>query len=66
LIVFSDKYDLKFRFRTPDSVGRLIFKKGVYEEELSDYLINNLDLGPEDIVFDVGANIGWYSILFSK
>jgi len=66
MIGCSDKYDLKFRFRTPDSVGRLIFKKGVYEEELSDYLINNLDLGPEDIVFDVGANIGWYSILFSK
>jgi hypothetical protein len=66
LIGCSDKYDLKFRFRTPDSVGRLIFKKGVYEEELSDYLISNLDLESGDIVFDVGANIGWYSIILSK
>jgi FkbM family methyltransferase len=66
LIGYSGKYDLKFRFRTPDSVGRLIFKKGVYEEELTDYLINNLDLESGDIVFDVGANIGWYSVLLSK
>lgn len=66
LIGWSHKYDLKFRFRTPDSVGRLIFKKGVYEEDLSDYLISNLDLESGDIVFDVGANIGWYSILLSK
>jgi FkbM family methyltransferase len=65
-IGYSDKYDLKFRFRTPDSVGRLIFKKGVYEEELTDYLINNLDLESEDIVFDVGANLGWYSNILSK
>lgn len=63
---YSVKYGLKFRFRTPDSVGRLIYKKGVYEEELTDYLIKNLDLGKGDIIFDVGANIGWYSILLSK
>ena len=66
LIGYSDKYDLKFRFRATDSVGRLIFKKGIYEEELTDYLINSIDLESGDVVFDVGANIGWYSILLSK
>lgn len=66
LIGYSAKYDLKFKFRTPDSIGRLIYKKGVYEEELTDYLLNNLDISSGDIVFDVGANIGWYSVLFPK
>jgi FkbM family methyltransferase len=63
---YSDKYNLKFRFRSPDSVGRLIYKKGIYEEELTDYLIKNLNLESGDIVFDAGANIGWYSVLLSK
>lgn len=62
----SRKYDLKFKFRTPDSVGRTIFKHGLYEEELTNYLINNLNLKKGDIVFDVGANIGWYSNLLAK
>ncbi len=66
MIGHSAKYDLKFKFRAPDSVGRLIYKKGVYEEELTDYFLNNLDLKLGDIVFDVGANIGWYSVLLSK
>ncbi len=62
----SKKYDLKFKFRTPDSVGRTIFKHGLYEEDLTNYLLNNLDLKAGDVVFDVGANIGWYSNLLSK
>lgn len=66
LIGYSEKYGLKFRFRSPDSIGRLIYKRGIYEEELSDYLIKNLHLELGDVVFDAGANIGWYSILLSK
>ena len=66
LIGYSAKYDLKFRFRAPDSIGRLIYKRGIYEEELTDYLLDNLKLESGDIVFDVGANIGWYSVLLSK
>lgn len=62
----SPKYNLKFKFRTPDSVGRAIYKNGLYEEDITDYLLNNLELKVGDIVFDVGANIGWYSNLFSK
>lgn len=66
MVGHSEKYDLKFKFRTPDSGGRTIFKNGLYEEDLTDYLLNNLDLKAGDIVFDVGANIGWYSNLLSK
>lgn len=66
MIGCSKKYDLMFKFKTPDSVGRTIFKNGLYEEDLTNYLLNNLNLKEGDVIFDVGANIGWYSNLLSK
>lgn len=66
MIAHSKKYGMSFKFRTQDGGGRLIYKRGVYEEELTNYFLKKLELTQGDIVFDVGANIGWYSNLFSK
>lgn len=66
LVGHSEKYNLKFKFNSPDSVGREIYKKGIYEDDVTTYLLNNLDLKKDDIVFDVGANIGWYSNFLAK
>lgn len=41
-----------------------ILNFGSYEEEDEPVLFNLLS--EESIIFDVGANIGWYSLLFSK
>jgi FkbM family methyltransferase len=58
--------NLKIRFSTPDGGGREIYKKGYYEPDLSDYLLRHLWFEKGDIIFDVGANVGWYSVLLSS
>lgn len=66
LIGNSPDYGLILKFKTQDGGGRAIFKKGVYEQEISELLIRNLKLKPGDVVLDTGANIGWYSLLMSR
>ncbi|MGM0531524.1 MAG: FkbM family methyltransferase [Bacteroidota bacterium] len=66
LIGRSKKYGMEMKFKTQDGGGRKIYKRGIYEEELSDFLIENLKFEDDDIILDVGANIGWYSVLFDK
>ncbi len=55
-----------FRFRTPDDVGRHIFKYQTYEPHILAFLVRQPLLSGGDLVFDIGANLGWYSVLISK
>lgn len=66
LVGYSGKFNLKMKFKTEDTVGREIFKKGTYEDENSYFLINHLQLNAGDTFMDIGGNIGWYSILLDK
>ncbi len=66
LTAYAPKFDLRFKFKTQDVIGRLIFKEGMHEEELTSFLLQNLTIEEQDIIFDVGANIGWYSLLLGK
>lgn len=66
MIAHSPKYGLKMKFRSPDGGGRAIYKTGLYEEPLTQFLVQTLQLEEGDLVFDVGANIGWYSCVLSR
>lgn len=66
MIAYSEEYNLRFKFKTQDGGGRKIYKRGFYEERVTNYLLSELSLSSDDIVFDVGANIGWYSCLLSR
>ena len=66
MIAHSPRYGLKLKFRTPDGGGRAIYKRGLYEEPLTNYLVRELECEDGDLIFDVGANIGWYSCLLSR
>lgn len=65
LIAFCPGYKCHFKFKIEDVVGRSIFKTGKYEEGLTSLLCNLCRFDNDDIVIDVGANIGWYSIILS-
>ncbi len=60
------QFGLQFKFKTEDVAGRIIYKGRIYEADLTSFLLENLPLAENDVLFDVGANMGWYSILLSK
>lgn len=48
-----------------DAIGRGIFKRGVHEPHITAWLIKNFQLEQGNFI-DIGANIGYYSLIFSK
>jgi len=62
----EDEYGLQFKFKTEDVVGRNIFKNGKYERDISEFIAKNIKFKSNDIALDIGANIGWYSMLLNK
>lgn len=59
-------FQLRFRVRTADVNGRHLYKYGVHEPELTRFLVDTLEVSAGDIILDVGANIGWYSLLVER
>ena len=66
LIAKDDKFGSLLKFKTEDVVGRHIYKRGEYESHISNYLIDEMNFSKGDIALDIGANIGWYSMLLNK
>jgi len=55
-----------FKCSTLDVLGRHLYKYGIHEPDNSVYLKENISLSSGDIAIDIGANLGWYSVLLSK
>ncbi|MFW2373046.1 MAG: FkbM family methyltransferase [Gammaproteobacteria bacterium] len=66
MIAHAEKYSISLKFKIEDAIGRHIYKNGAYEKELSDFIINHIQFHSGDIALDIGANIGWYSLLLDK
>ncbi len=58
-------HGISLLFKTEDAVGRYIYKHGIYEPYITS-LIEKLRFRENDTVIDIGAHIGWYSILIDK
>jgi FkbM family methyltransferase len=67
LIADCKPYGLKFKFQIADGLGRdIYYKKGVYAEDyITRFLSERLSLNDKDLILDIGANIGWYSLVLS-
>lgn len=59
-------FDLTFTGPAADCITRHIYRRGAHEPRITRYLLDHVRLGPEDIALDIGANIGWYSVLLSR
>lgn len=57
---------LRFKVKTEDVVGRHLYKYHIHEPEISAILFEHLRIESGDVIFDIGANVGWYSVLLSK
>ncbi|WP_405241612.1 FkbM family methyltransferase [Lentisalinibacter salinarum] len=66
LLAKADHFDLRLRVRTDDVIGRHIYKYGAHEPETTDFLKRTLDIRDGDVILDVGANIGWYSLVLDR
>jgi FkbM family methyltransferase len=60
------EFGLNMRVPARDAVGRHLYKYRVHEPLLSRFVVGQLELRPDDVVLDVGANIGWYSLLIGR
>ncbi len=53
----------RLRVGAEDILGRRLFKRGLYERGVTTFLLRYLAAAPQDVIFDVGANVGYYSVL---
>ena len=60
------EHNLKITFKTEDALGRHLYKYGHYAPANTAGFLKNIPLEKGDIILDVGANIGWFSLLFSR
>lgn len=51
---------------TEDVIGRHLYKYGVHDADVTRFLQEFLAFEDGDVVLDVGANIGWYSLLLDR
>ena len=59
-------FGLELRVPVRDSAGTGIFLRGTHAPEVADFLVRRLELEPGELVFDIGASIGWYALLLSR
>jgi len=59
-------FDLTFVGPAADCITRHIYRLGAHEPHITRYLIDHVHLGPDDIALDVGANLGWYSVILHR
>ncbi len=57
---------MRFEARTADRHARKLSKYGIHEPVISAWIVEHLRLRSGDVVLDVGANIGWYSVLCDR
>lgn len=66
LVARLPEQQLRFKVKTEDVVGRHIYKYHVHEAALTAFLAKTLSFEPGDVAIDIGANIGWYSMLLDR
>lgn len=57
---------LRINFKTEDAAGRRLFKRADYEPHLTNFVCKNVRLKAGEHAVDIGANLGWYSLLMDK
>lgn len=59
-------FDLELRVPTRDAAGAGLYRRGMHAPEVADFLVRRLELEPGDLVFDIGASVGWYTLLLAQ
>jgi FkbM family methyltransferase len=62
----APEFGLDLKVKTADVIGRHIYKYGAHDPVMTRMLQRLLVLQREDVVLDIGANIGWYSLVLQS
>jgi len=65
--VYADapEFGLNLKVKVNDVIGRHIYKYGAHDPVMTRLLQGELALRAGDVVLDIGANIGWYSLILN-
>lgn len=63
-IITKTQYGFIFAVDKADLIQNKVFYQGCYEQELSNFFFKSIS--PEDIFYDIGANVGYYSCLAAQ
>jgi FkbM family methyltransferase len=66
LVARADYFDLRVHCFSGDVIGRHLYKRGAIERRMTETLIERLVLPAGSVSFDVGANLGWYSLILDR
>ncbi|MFU8821831.1 MAG: FkbM family methyltransferase [Gammaproteobacteria bacterium] len=66
LLARVPEFALEMRVPARDAAGRNLFRRGMHAPEVTNFLATRLELEPDDLVFDIGASVGWYSMLLAS
>nr|WP_240900898.1 FkbM family methyltransferase [Thioalkalivibrio sp. XN8] len=66
VIAQARDFDLELRVPTRDAAGAGLYRRGMHAPEVADFLVRRLALEPGDLVFDIGASVGWYTLLLAQ
>ena len=66
MVATVPEHGLRFKFKTEDSLGRLLYKNQIVEPDTTRCFLENVPLQDGDVVLDIGANIGWYALLLAQ
>lgn len=58
-------FALSLKVKVNDVIGRHIYKYGAHDPVMTRFLQDELTLQTGDVVLDIGANIGWYSLILN-
>lgn len=66
LLARARDFDLELRVPARDAAGARLYRDGMHAPAVADLLATRLDLRPGELVFDIGASVGWYSLVLSR
>lgn len=66
LIAVTSRYGIELHVKTEDVIGRHLYKYGAHDPDSTHFLRRFVTLERNDVVLDIGANIGWYSLILDR